>query len=115
MPLARLNLSAMCSHTSGIGLRQPSNAKGSCFCPGETRLHLPWRIRLRFYNHAPQHLARRLAFHQLAADEVGSNLLGGAGEEGLGEGWEALDRRGGYGSGLGEEVLQDTDGAWRMG
>jgi predicted ribosomally synthesized peptide with nif11-like leader len=38
-------------------------------------------------------------FHQQAADEVGSNLLGGAGEEGLGQGWEVLDRRGGYGGG----------------
>ena len=41
-------------------------------------------IRLRFHNHAPQQLAIRLAFHQQAADELGGNLLGGAGEEGLG-------------------------------
>ena len=33
------------------------------------------------------------------------NLLGGAGEEGLGEDWEAWSGRGGYGSGLGGEVL----------
>jgi hypothetical protein len=41
-----------------------------------------------------------LALHQQAADEVGSNLLGGAGEEGLVQDWEALGGRGGYGSGL---------------
>jgi len=35
---------------------------------------------------------------QQAADELGGNLLGGAGEEGLGE---ELGGRGGYGSGLG--------------
>ena len=52
------------------------------------------RIRFRFHNHAPQQLAIRLAFHQQAADELGGNLLGGAGEEGLGE---VLGGRGGYG------------------
>ena len=55
-------------------------------------------IRLRFHNHAPQQLAIGLAFHQQAADQLGGNLLGGAGEEGLGE---VLGGRGGYGSGLG--------------
>ena len=30
-------------------------------------------------------------------------MLGEAGEEGLGEGWEVLDRRGGYGSGLSKQ------------
>jgi len=55
-------------------------------------------IRLRFHNHAPQQLAIRLPFHQQAADELGGNLLGGAGEEGLGE---VLGEQGGYGSGLG--------------
>jgi hypothetical protein len=38
-------------------------------------------IRLRFHNHAPQQLAIGLAFHQQAADEVGCDLLGWAGEE----------------------------------
>jgi len=38
-----------------------------------------------------------LAFHQQAADEFGCNLLGGAGEEGLGE---VLGEGGGYGSGF---------------
>ena len=33
-----------------------------------------------------------------AADEVGGDDLGGAGEEGLGESWEVLGGRGGYGS-----------------
>jgi hypothetical protein len=34
-----------------------------------------------------------------AADEVRGNHLSGAGEEGLGEDWEDLGGRGGYGSG----------------
>jgi len=55
-------------------------------------------IRLCFHNHAPQQLAAFLASHQQAADELGGNLLGGAGEEALGE---VLGGRGGYGSGLG--------------
>jgi hypothetical protein len=58
------------------------------------------RIRLCFHNHAPQQLASGLAFHQQAADELGGNLLGGAGEEGLGEGWEGLG-----GAGRGWEVV----------
>ena len=57
-------------------------------------------IRLRFHNHAPQQLARRLPFHQQAADEVGGDQLGGAGEEGLGESWEVVGGRGGYGGGF---------------
>ena len=56
-------------------------------------------IRLRFHNRAPQQLAIGLAFHQQAADEVGGNQLGGASEEGLGEGWEVLAGLGGYWSG----------------
>ena len=55
-------------------------------------------IRLRFHNHAPQKVARGLTFHQQAADELGGDDLGGAGEKCLGEG---LGKRGGYGSGLG--------------
>ena len=47
-------------------------------------------IRLRFHNHAPKQLATCLALHQQAANELGGNLLGGAGEEGLGEGWEGV-------------------------
>jgi len=38
-----------------------------------------------------------LPFHQQAADELRCNLLGWAGEEGLGK---VLGGRGGYGSGL---------------
>jgi len=53
-------------------------------------------IRLRFYNHAPQQLAIRLAFHQQAADQLGGYLLGGAGEEGVVE----LLGLGGCGSGF---------------
>jgi len=57
-------------------------------------------IRLRFNNHTPQKLATFLAFHQQAADELGGSLLGGAGEEGLGERvWECWEGLGGYGSG----------------
>jgi hypothetical protein len=43
-------------------------------------------IRLRFHNHAPEQPAIRLAFYQQAADELRGDDLGGAGEEGLGEG-----------------------------
>ena len=55
---------------------------------------------LCFHNHAPQQLATFLAFHQQPADELGANLLGGAGEETLGEDWESVGGRGGYGGGL---------------
>ena len=47
-------------------------------------------IRLRFHNHAPEQLTRGLAFHQQAADELGGDDLGGAGEEGLGDCWESV-------------------------
>jgi len=58
-------------------------------------------IRLHFHHHTPQQLAIRLALHQQAADELGGDQLGGAGEEGLGKGWEILgDGLGGYGSGF---------------
>ena len=55
-------------------------------------------IRLRFHNHAPEQIAIRVAFHQQAADEVGSDDLCWATEEGVREG---LGKRGGYGSGWG--------------
>jgi len=59
-------------------------------------------IRLRFHKHTPKQAAVPLALHQQAADELGGDQLGGAGEEGLGEGWEILgDGLGGYGSGFG--------------
>jgi hypothetical protein len=63
-------------------------------------------IRLRFHNHAPQQLTRGLAPHKQAADELGGELLGGAGEKGLGK---VLGERGGYGSGFCEVVLRDAD------
>ncbi len=66
-------------------------------------------IRLRFHNRAPQQLAIRLALHQQAADEVGSDLLGGAAEEGLREGWEVVD---GYGSGMGGARWRLLGGCW---
>jgi len=56
-------------------------------------------IRLRFHHHAPQQLAIRLAFHQQAADELGGDHLGGAGEEGL---REVPGEGGGYGGSLGD-------------
>jgi len=59
------------------------------------------RIRLRFHHHAPQQLPSGLALHQQAADQLGGNNLGGAGEEGLGE---VLGGRGGYGSGFGAKI-----------
>ena len=43
-------------------------------------------IRLRFHNRAPQEVAIGLAFHQKATDEVGSNHLCWATEEGVREG-----------------------------
>ena len=58
-------------------------------------------ISLGFHHHSPQQAAVLLAFHQQATDKVGGDQFGGAGEEGLGEGWEVLDGRGGYGGGLG--------------
>ncbi len=51
-------------------------------------------IRLRFHNHAPHQLATFLAFHQQAADELGGDDFGGAGEEGLGECWEGVVAKG---------------------
>ena len=55
-------------------------------------------ILLRFHNHAPQRRSIRLAFHQQAADDLGGNLLGGAGKTVLGE---AHVKRSGYGGGIG--------------
>ena len=54
-------------------------------------------IRLCFHNRAPKDVAIGLAFHQQAADQVGGDQLGRAGEEALGE---VLGERGGYGSGF---------------
>jgi len=55
-------------------------------------------IRLRFPKYAPQQLAIGLALHQQAADELGGDHRGGAGEGGLGE---VCGERDGYGSGTG--------------
>ena len=57
-------------------------------------------LRLRFNNHAPQQLAVGMAFQQQASDELGRNLLSGAGEKGMVESWEMLGGRGGYWSGF---------------
>ena len=56
-------------------------------------------IRFRFGNHAQQKLTSRLEFQQPAVDEIRSGLLFGAGVEALGEPWELLGVRGGYGGG----------------
>jgi len=53
-----------------------------------------------------------LALHQQTADELGGNLLGGAGEEALGE---VLGECGGYGSGLGDGWLWEWLGFWLLG
>ena len=55
-------------------------------------------VRLRFHHHTPEQAAVLSAFHQQATDEVGGDQLGGAGEEGLREGWEGFY---GFRSGLG--------------
>jgi len=47
-------------------------------------------------NHAPQQLPSGLALHQQAADELGGDLLVGAGEDGVGE---VLGECGGFGCG----------------
>ena len=58
-------------------------------------------IRLGFHNHAPEQTVIGLAFHQQAANQVGGDQLGRAGEKALGKGWEVLgDGLGGYRSGL---------------
>jgi hypothetical protein len=58
-------------------------------------------IRLGFHHHAPEQAAVLLAFHQPAANQVRGDQLGGASEEGLGEGWGTLDDGlGGYGNGF---------------
>jgi len=89
---------------------KPPRLTKQCFVAGGTAAvavagGLLLGIRLRFHNHAPQHLAIRLAFHQQAADEHGCNLLGGAGEEGLGE---DLGERRGYWSGLEDNSVIDS-------
>jgi len=63
-----------------------------------TELYGSWVICL-FEIFTPQRLAIHLALHQQAADELGRNLLGGAGEKGWGE---VLGEGGGYGSGFGD-------------
>jgi len=52
-------------------------------------------ITIHFHKHTPQELIIGLILYQQAADELGGDDLGGAGEEGLGQ---VLGGRGGYGS-----------------
>ena len=87
-----------------IHVKPPRFTKQSCVAWGAAAIAVAGRvvlgIRLRFHNHAPQQLATFLAFHQQAADQLGGNELSGAGEETLGEDWESVGGRGGYGGGL---------------
>ena len=62
---------------------------------------------LRLRRHSDKAKTNR-AWRQIFATIIVLNLFGGAAKEGLGE-------FGGYGGGLDEEVLRDTDGAWQMG
>jgi len=97
------SLHAVVNAIAHIDIKPPSLAKQRFVAGGAAAVPvtggLALAIRLRFHNHAPEQLARGLAFHQQAANQLGGNLLGGAGEEGLGEGWDVLGGRGGYGSG----------------
>jgi len=74
----------------------PDGAGGAAAAAVAGRVVL--RIRLRFHDHTPQQLAIGLPFHQLAADELGGNDLGGVVDEGWGRCaggswwlWEWLD------------------------
>ena len=91
-----------------IHIKAPRLSKQGFVAGGAAALAVAGRfllgIRLRFPNHAPQQLPSGLALHQQAADELGGNLLGGASEEFSGKGREVLDGRGGYGSGLEDEM-----------
>ena len=72
-----------------IDIKTPWLTKQSFIAGGAAAVAVAGRvvlgIRLRFNNHAPQQLATFLAFHQQAADEIGSHNLGRAAEEGLGK------------------------------
>ena len=85
-----------------IHVKPPRFTKQSCVAWGAAAIAVAGGvvlgIRLGFHKYAPQQLAIGLAFHQQAADELRGNLLGGAGEAGLGE---VLGGRGGYVSGFG--------------
>ena len=65
-------------------------------------------IRLRFHNHAPEQAAVCLAFHQPAANQFRGNDLRWTAEEGVGQRWEVLGGRGGYGNGLSYPSLPTT-------
>ena len=62
-----------------------------------------------------RHLGGPLAFHQQAADEVGGNLLGGAAEEGVGEGLGGLGRAIWLWEWLDGGVLRVADGTTAAG
>ena len=63
-------------------------------------------IRLCFHNHAPEQTAVVMTFHQPAANQLRSNDLRWAAEEGVGQNWEILDDGlGGNGSGLKKRLI----------
>ena len=97
------SLDAVVDAIAHIHIKPPSLAKEGFVARGAAPMPvaggLALAIRLRFHNHTPQQLSTCLAFHQQAANQFRCHLFRGAAEEGLGEGWEVLDGRGGYGSG----------------
>ena len=104
------SLDAVVNAIAHIDIKPPRLTKQGFVAGGAAAIAvaggLALAIRLRFHNHAPQQLAIRLALHQQAADELGGNLLGGAGEEGMGEVLGELGGYGrdGYGSGFGKSA-----------
>ena len=59
---------------------------------------------------APAQASVLWALHQQATDDDGGDQLCGAGEEGLAEGWEVLEGRGGYGGGFWSLFILLTSG-----
>jgi len=105
-PLKSHHIHAVVNAIAHIHIKPPRLTKQRVVAGGAAAIpvagELLLGIRLRFHNHAPQQLAIRLALHQQAADELRCDDLGGAGEEALGERWELLGGRDGYGSGFGD-------------
>ena len=81
------HVDAVVDAVAQIDLQPPRLAKQGCVAGGAAAMPvaggLALAIRLRFHNHATQQLPSGVPLHQQAADEVGCDLLGGAGEESL--------------------------------
>ena len=86
--LGQGSLDAVVDAIAYIDIKPPRLTKQGFVAGGAAAVAVAGRfllgIRFRFHNYAPQQLASELALHQQAANELGGNLLGGAGEEGLG-------------------------------